>query len=443
MGYVMQESLCMEMGRRECPLLRQDLIKPATLVSQFLRIRNILAGQAEGMTIDQTLASQIIDLLICKMYDEQRCLGDEPVRVQVLPEETSEDLLARLNQLFNEVKMLPDVGALFNDGESLNIPAGVLSDVVRILQPYELTDAGRDVIGEAFESFIGPSLRGEEGQFFTPRNVVRLTCKMLDPKPGEIVVDPACGTGGFLTQVIQSQKMHNSITAVGVDKDCFLARVTAIQIGLLRKDQSSWAFCANSLAQPSTWPSLLQNNVPLGSVSVVMTNPPFGSRISVNNNTLAQFELGRVWKRKPYSKEWYQAPVLAKERPPQILFIERCLDLLRPGGRMGIILPDGVLGNLKEGYVRYYVSAVADVVAIVDLPIETFLPSTSTKTSLLFLRKKAPQVTQQTIFMAIAHKCGHDRRGKPIYDSQGLLDDDLDAIGREFRLWSKGNAPDF
>ena len=110
---------------------------------------------------------------------------------------------------------------------------------------------------------------------------------------------------------------------------------------------------------------------------------------------------------------------------------------------MGIVLPDGIPGNLKEGYVRYYVSAVADIVAIVDLPIETFLPSTSTKTSLLFLRKKAPGITQKDVFMAIAHKCGHDRRGKPIYDSQGLPDDDLETIGHEFRLWSVDNAPDF
>ena len=109
---------------------------------------------------------------------------------------------------------------------------------------------------------------------------------------------------------------------------------------------------------------------------------------------------------------------------------------------MAIVLPDGILGNENLGFVRQYIKSVADIVAIFDLPLETFMPSTSTKTSLLVLRKKNG-INQENIFLAIPEKCGHDRRGKTITRSSGEIDDDLPIVASDFAKWSEENAPDF
>ena len=386
--------------------------------------------------------SQLVDVLLCKMHDEQTTADDDEVSFQRRPGESEASVADRLSAAFDAVKARPDVGTLFEEAESLSLDADLLTEVVEVLQPFELTNAGRDVIGEAFEAFMGPSLRGNEGQFFTPRNVVDLTCEIVNPRPGEIVVDPACGTGGYLTQAMRHGG-GDQPTVFGIDKDCFLARVAAVQLGLLRRETESWAFCANALAPPLEWPTPLYRRVAPGSVDVVMTNPPFGSKISVGGHVLDQYQLGKTWKANKKTGRWDQLSKSAKNRPPQILFIERCLDLLKPGGRLAAVLPDGVLGNHSAGYVRAYIQNLADVVGIVDLPLETFLPSTSTKTSLLVLRKRHPDVHQEEVFMGIADTCGHDRRGNPITRDDGVPDDHLPLVGERFKEWSRAYAEDF
>ena len=137
---------------------------------------------------------------------------------------------------------------------------------------------------------------------------------------------------------------------------------------------------------------------------------------------LQHYHLGHKWE-KDDNGIWLETKKVDESRTPDILFIERCLDLLKPGGRMAIVLPDGILGNNGLEYVRQYILNNADIVAIIDCPVESFLPSTDTKTSLLILKKKKAEGLPQTFdtFMAIAKTCGHDRRGKEIYirDNEG------------------------
>jgi type I restriction enzyme M protein len=426
-------------------LLRKDLRSPTTLTRRFAQIRNLLAGRATGSTLDHVLVDQLIDLLFCKIYDEQTTKSLDAVSFQFRPDEELASFIKRISSLFERVKQDSDIGYLFDKSEALKIDYNVLKDCVLILQPYDISASKRDVIGEAFEAFIGPNLRGNEGQFFTPRNVVQLTTSILNPRPGEVILDPACGTGGFLTEALRI--LHaNNMKVVGIDKDKFLGRLAAIQIYLFRKDKLSSAFCANSLSDVESWPIALQRQVSLNSIDVIMTNPPFGSNISVDRDVLDCHSLGRIWTKnrnvKAGSPIWQDTGKAAPNRPPQVIFVERCLNLLRPGGRMGIVLPDSILGNESLGFVRQYIRDKADVVAMIDLPLETFLPSTSTKTSLLFLRKKA-KGAQENVFMAIAAKCGHNRRGKPIYRENGAPDDDLPLIANAFTDWKADNARDF
>ncbi len=174
---------------------RKDLKKPSNLKAVFRDIRNHLAGMTTGITRDEALAQEIINILFCKIYDEQETAPDEAVTFRAGVGEDVNTVHARVGKLFHRVKTeyFEDV---FDRESLMKLDADSVYYVVGELQNYCVTDADRDAIGEAFEVFIGPALRGAEGQFFTPRNVVRMMVDILDPKPGERIMDPACGSGG-------------------------------------------------------------------------------------------------------------------------------------------------------------------------------------------------------------------------------------------------------
>jgi type I restriction enzyme M protein len=194
----------------------------------------------------------------------------------------------------------------------------------------------------------------------------------------------------------------------------------------------------------------MQEEIKNGSFDVVLTNPPFGARISIEDKKiLKNYELGHKWNKTREGK-WKSTNIISKQ-VPQILFIERCLQLLKSGGRMAIVLPDGVFGNPSDRYILQYILQEAKILAIISLAPEAFLPSTHTKTSILFLEKKEPKVTTEDykIFIAIANKVGHDKNGKTIYKMNGkgeyildkngnnIIDDDLPNIVERYRLFKE------
>ncbi len=152
---------------------------------------------------------------------------------------------------------------------------------------------------------------------------------------------------------------------------------------------------------------------------------------------LSQYQLAKKWRIDDTKKRWVELTQYVDKRPPQILFIERCLQLLRPGGRMAIVLPDSIVGNKTDGYIREFILSKAKLLGVVDCPMETF--ANHTKTSVLFLQKKLDDddVEEYEIFMAVADKCGHDRRGKQIFkiNSKGekVVDDDFPTIVEEYK----------
>lgn len=433
-------------------LRRDQLIPPQTLVREFTDIRNFLAANATGITRDTAIVTEMARILFCKSYDELNKRLQELVDFQIGSAESPAKVKARLQALFENVKKRrPDI---FDPEEKIHLDAKSLYYVTRVLQKYEITKAGRDAIGEAFETLIGPTLRGDEGQFFTPRNVVRLMIRMVNPKPYESLIDPACGSGGFLVVALdyvwksieqevkrndqildQNQKAKSDVVQriVGIDKDAFLAKLARIYVVIL-SGGSAQVFCENSLAPPASWRAETRSKVKLGSFDIVVTNPPFGSKIPVKGEEiLSQYDLGYLWKTKKRRAEvgYIRTNKLKISESPQILFIERCLDLLRDGGRMAIVLPEGVLGNAVTGYVRRFIRDKAEIVAIVDCPLESFLPGTPTKVCILVLQKRE-KPRQRSVFMAIAEKCGHDRRGVPLTRPDGTPDDDFPLIADAF-----------
>lgn len=422
--------------------LRQRDLEPINNLKQIFReIRDYFAGNVTGITRDEAIAQTLMRLLFCKLYDELNGERDDIVAIARRPNDDPKSLAARVASTFDSVKTR--YSDIFERDESIDIPPIDLWRIVAKIERFSLANADRDIVADAFEELIGRAFRGGEGQFFTPRNVVQMMIDVLEPASSERIIDPACGSGGFLVYVLRHllRRGASNYFLAGIDKDAFLARLAKIYLALIG-DRDYHVYCENSLADPKTWKAETQAGISLGSFDVILTNPPFGAKIPVvGESLLKQYELGRVWIER--NGKWQKTNALNDKQPPQILFIERCLQLLKRGGRMGIVLPDGVFGNPSDRYVWEFVRERAAIIGVVSLSQETFQPSTHTKTSVAFLEKKTSG--QVTVFMAIAKAVGHNKNGKEIFkinpdgsfvlDAQGrkIIDDDLPDIARNFK----------
>jgi type I restriction enzyme M protein len=441
---------------------RADLVKPSNLKAVFRDLRNHLAGTTTGITRDEALAQEIINLLFCKILDEQETAPNETVTFRAGVDEDEKEIKKRILGIFEKVKsaVYDDV---FTKADTIALDAESVSYVVGELQNYCVMDADRDAIGDAFEVFIGPALRGAEGQFFTPRNVVKMMVDILDPKPGEMIIDPACGSGGFLITALahvwagihaeakrknwsERQRIGREVKMAtdcfrGIDKDLFLAKVCKAYMALIG-DGRGGIFCENSLLPPNEWHSAAKSKVQLGIFDVLLTNPPFGAKISIKGQSiLSQYDLGHKWKRNRTTKELEQTTRLEEKRSPQILFLERCLQLLKPGGRMGIVLPESILGNPSYEYLVLFIQRHMQVCGIVTMPESLFKTSgkggTHTKVAVLFL-KKMNSAKDHDIFMSDVKWCGHDSRGNPTFrkDSEtgeSVLLDEVPLVPQRYR----------
>jgi len=437
---------------------RKDLKPTHNLKATFKAIRNHLAANTVGATRDEVLAQQLINLIFCKIFDERYTEPNDMVTFRAGVDESAEDVKKRILELFDKVKR--KYREVLDDNDTITLDANSVAYIVGELQNYCLIEAERDVVADAFETFIGRALKGEQGQFFTPRNVVKMMVDILDPDEEDLIIDPACGSGGFLIEALrhvwrkldaegekfhwtkinlQEEKMKYALYNIkGIDKDYFLAKVARAYMALIG-DGKSGIFCEDSLDNPQNWNLKTRQEIKLGEFSVLLTNPPFGSKIPVRGEEkLRQYELAHKWKLNKQTGEWEKG-ILKDKEAPQILFIERCLQLLKDGGRMAIVLPDGIYGNNQLGYIRQWLLERARIVAIIDVPIETFMPNTPTKTTIMILQKlpKNKIPNDYPIFMTIAETCGHDRRGNI------KEEDDISEIANEFRKWAKENNFNF
>jgi type I restriction enzyme M protein len=186
-----------------------------------------------------------------------------------------------------------------------------------------------------------------------------------------------------------------------------------------------------------------RNKDDIGVFDIVITNPPFGSKIPIkDSHILEQFDLGHIWEQDEEGV-WHKTNRLQSSVPPEQLFVERCHQLLKPGGRLAIVLPDSILGNPGLGYIRQWLIKHTYITASIDLHVDTFQPKNGTQTSVLFTRKKTEEekrkeersgkMSDYNIFMAMVEHVGHDKRGNPIFkrDKQGneiLVPENRDSI---------------
>jgi type I restriction enzyme M protein len=229
---------------------------------------------------------------------------------------------------------------------------------------------------------------------------------------------------------------------LGIDFNPVLVRAAQMNLVMHGDGSSKSVYQANSLVSSGEWPDEppndLAHNVALGSLDVVLTNPPFGSKIPVDDpHVLSQYELATEG-----------AMAQRGSMPPEQLFIERCVDLLKPGGRLAIVLPDSILSNPGLAFLRRWLLRQTRIIASIDLPTEAFQPYTGTQTSVLLLQKKtladltreesAGQPEQYEVFMATPGFVGHDRRGEPVY----LRSPDGELIEYEDEIPVRRRRPD-
>ena len=411
---------------------REELFVTHNLKATFKAIRNYLAANAIGATRDEVLAQQLINIIFCKIFDERFTPPKSIVRFRVGLNESTTNVRERINKLFSDVKA--KYKEVFTKEDVINLDNNSIAYIVGELQNYCLIEAERDVLADAFETFIDHALKGGQGQFFTPRNVVKMMVEILDPEDNEMIIDPACGSGGFIIEALRYiwskiiaryKEMGWSDAAIleekidvankcirGIDKDYFLSKIAKSYMAIMG-DGKGGVFCEDSLERPENWSIKTQQKIDLGKFDIVLTNPPFGSKIPVTGeDKLKQYELAHKWKNIKGTNEWVKDKIAEKEAP-QILFIERCYQLLKYEGRMAIVLPDGIFGNNQLGYIRRFIMERFQLIAIIDIPLETFMPNTGTKTSILIVQKKKKQDIKEDypVFMCVAETCGHDRRG--------------------------------
>lgn len=414
---------------------RGDLKVPSNLKSLFREIRNHLAGQTRNITRDIELANNIIHILFCKIYDELHTPPDRDVEFRAGGGEEPAQVADRIHRLFEE-QVKREFSEIFDREDQINLDNDSLTYVVGSLQNYSITDERipRDAIGEAFEVFIGPALRGEEGQFFTPRNVVRMMLKLLKPNYREVLIDPACGSGGFLVEAVRLlwDQLDNEATKLGwtpdhlgrkkrevasnalrgIDKDRFLVKVARAYMALLGNGREV-IFCEDSLRRPSEWGTDSQSKIRLEHFHVVVTNPPHGSRVRARGLAVtSQYELARKWVRDRLVDSWSPGPHRASQAVP-VLFLERCKQFLRQSGRLGIVFPETYLGMPAYRYVPAWLLRQMKVRAVIAMPEDLFQPYTHNKTCIILADKEEP-ADSDIIIMANVRWCGHDSRGRQI-----------------------------
>ena len=426
----------------------------------FRRCHNFIHGN-EGMPKDAAFW-QFLYLIFCKMHDEglrsKQRLSWKP-RFWAGPREQFSDegqkeIKKRVDSLFAEVKK--QYSNIFRGNEEITLSNRALAFIVSELAKYDFTRTDVDAKGVAYQELVGVNLRGDRGQYFTPRGVVKLVIEMLDPKEGERLLDPACGTGGFLVATLGNmlekfRKEQNTVAGAedtqeflnvhdrlreyaasmvyGADFDPFLIRAAQMNM-VLAGDGRGHIYNINSLEFPLGHMAdvdAAKKEIGFETVDIIATNPPFGSDIPITDrHILEQYELAHNWE-SDGEGGFRMTQTMKNSMSPEILFIERCVKWLKPGtGRMGIVLPDGVLGNPASEYIRWWIMRETQVLASVDLPVEAFIAEANVNilTSLLFLRKKSNHEKLQEamngmadypVFMAVADKVGYDRRGNKLY----------------------------
>ena len=458
---------------------KSDLRPPQNLKRVFERCHNVI--YRIGLD-SEDVAMDMVRIILAKYRDEQN--PGELCQFRCTPEEFQspagrQRVGDRVRLLFRQV--VEDYPDVFSPDEQITIGDDSLAIVVNELQPFRFLaddemEQVYDVIGTAFEVYVAAHLKGNRGQYFTNRLVINMMVEMLDPDERDVILDPAAGSGGFLIaclrhirrKITSSERnrfaMMRELERVrqrlfGIDISPKLVRVAKTNM-ILNGDGHGGIVHGNSLGDWRELPHdfLLRPDLPNRVVpTMILTNPPFGAshELRIKERELLQpFQLGHVWT--TGSDGWMKPTDALNDGegvPPEILFLERCIEVLPPGGKLAIVIARGVLDNRDALPARQYILKKTRLLAVINCHPNTFAPFNGTKAAIIIVEKKRTAVFEQgedyPVFMAISQRVGQDSQGREIYkqdtngswvivDGQRILDHDMNEIAEAWKAFRKG-----
>lgn len=437
-----------------------DLISKDKLITEKKSLKDLILEMEDEVLANAgvDVFEEVFKLIFTKLYDEMESGRNETRHLEFRNYgDTETELKDKIQKLFDKAKNKWD--GVFSEEAKILLSPSHLSVCVSSLQDVKLFNSNLDVVDDAFEYLMSKSSKGEKGQYFTPRYVIDMCVKMLNPKPDETMIDPASGSCGFPVHTIfyvwkqilkekgieqshlfTSQEkpaectdyVNSNVFAIDFDeKTVRVARTLNLIAGdgqtnvlhLNTLDYERWEDTTKTEDWTDTynegWKKLKKLRTTKNSdysfeFDILMANPPFAGDIK-ESRIIAKYELGKNAKGK------YQSKV-----GRDILFIERNLNFLKPGGRMAIVLPQGRFNNSSDKYIRDFITERSRILAVVGLHGNVFKPHTGTKTSVLFVQKwddtLCPKKEDYPIFFATMQEPSKDNSGDKIFvkDKDGL-----------------------
>ncbi len=465
------------------PLLHRDVINMPETLSLFPilettqlnskttdKLYKIFEGIHDHIYANDGLSSQqvfseILKLLFIKIFDEK---NNKEKLFSISKSEYDNIIDGHRNSVF--IKRIFNLSTqafsffsdVFKKAEEIDLKISSLAYAVNKLQDINLSDSSKDIKGLAFQKFVHSTQRSERGQFFTPEQIIQLCVEIIKPNKNEKILDPACGSGGFLSAAMKYVYNHSLKESTengkkeyvknhlfGIEINSMVARMAKMRM-ILEGDGFSNIINTDSLAD---WDNLNKEfSDVIGDLKqfqnhfdIILTNPPFGSQGKVTNKSLLQqYDLAYKW-----LDNGLKTKTLLNGQVPDILFIERCLDFLKDDGKLAIVLPNGDLENSSLKYLRNYIKNMTNILAIIDLPPDTFIPfGTGVKTSILFVQKKGKNSLNinNKVFFGKVNKIGYernknatimykkDRDGNFLKNEEGklIVDEDISSVVKSY-----------
>ncbi len=454
------------LGRRN----KDELIRPKDIKSLLRQCHNKLHGR--GVDSDEEdLTLDMVRIILSKAIDEEKagdkcdfyCTPEEICRA-----EGREIAAKRVKRLFDQVKK--ENPSVFSPNEKISVGSRTICDVIIELQRYRLlSDLNEsddwDLMGHAYEEYTATYLKRKKGQYFTNRFIIDLIINIIDPEYNDIILDPAGGSGGFLTgtmRYIRRKTIRNSNNKISRQRQLDKHRNNLFMVEMSRRlvkiaktamilngDGHAGITQGDSLGEIENLHERVCSICNVEKPSVILTNPPFAGTnqgLITNKQILSKYLVGHKWSSQ--GGNLIKTNTLSDGIPPEMLFLEKCIQWISPGGKVGIVLPKSFLDTQTYLPARKILLEKCNLLAIIICHKNTFQPYTGVRTCIVIFQKKNNDdlaQKQKSIFMAISRKIGQDSEGKPIYKRDDdnkeneIIDHDLLEILEDFKSHTLDN----
>jgi type I restriction enzyme M protein len=425
-----------------------SLTRPANLVATLFNLANIM--RSHGVNDDTVRYRETVKLLLARHVDERQARdeGNGVLRMQVYPDADT-TFMQRINEVYGEsAARYSHAQSLFEPTSGPELEERALRALVESIQGLDLSSASNSTMQQVFMSFV-PSVFKKKAlsQYFTPISLIETVVQMTEIGRNDKVADPAMGTADFLTTAMSARQDDDDISqrVFGMDSDPKAYDLAVVNM-ILNHDGQSGLICEDSIRSPNRW---------LGEMNVALCNPPFGARTVERDPTvLAQYDLGHIWEQT--GTGWSKTNTVEDSQQLGILFLERCWKLLREGGRLGLIWPEGYLSTDAHGYVRQWLLDHFQILALVELPRRIFVKSDADlRSNILVAKKMARPPANYPIYASmvrnVGYKLGGDGGSIPLRDPETgieirdseneiVLASDFDRVLEEYREFRRSRG---